>query len=225
MTEKKNPKEEPVTLDPSTFKSNANLSKKKEVKPVVQASNVQKRKKSMSERFTSVFISEDAGDVKSYLIFDILIPALKDTISDMIRGGIDALLYGSERPRNVNRGGTGGPKVSYQNYYDDTRSRSNRRGGYSGGGGQRVGRYDRKANHDFRDIIFSNKRDAVAVLDALVGITIDYEFATIMDLNELASLESNFTDNDYGWEDLRGARVLHVRNGYCLDLPTPIPID
>lgn len=205
--------------DPAELKSNSHISKERVAPKAVVSSEVVKRKKTISQKFTSVFVSEDAGDVKTYLVQDILIPALKDTVSDMIKGGIDALLYGSERPRNVSRSSSGVPKASYQGYFDKP---SNRRGGERT---TRQGRYDRKANHDFRDIVFQDKRDAIAVLDGLVEQTIRYEFATVMDLNQLAGQESTFTDNDFGWEDLTSARVLHTRGGYILDLPMPIPID
>ena len=74
-------------------------------------------------------------------------------------------------------------------------------------------------------MVFEDKRDAVAVLDGLVESTVKYEFATVMDFNQLAGQESNFTDNDFGWDDLRSARVIRIRDGYVLDLPVPIPID
>lgn len=218
-----NEQKEPIVWDPSSMKSNSHTAKEREkvVTSVVKASGVRKRDKSISEKFTSVFISEDAGDVKSYLIFDILIPALKDTVSDMIKSGIDAVLYGNEVPRHSNRGGNGAPRVSYQKYYE---SGSSRRGSYSERP-TRSGRYDRKANHDFRDVVFDDKRDAIAVLDGLIELTVEYDFATVMDFNQLAGLDSKFTDNDFGWEDLKDARILHVRGGYILDLPTPVAID
>lgn len=213
---------EQVPWDPSDMKPNSHVKKEHEkvVKSVVK-SNVKKRDKSISEKFTSVFVSEDAGDVKSYLIFDILIPALKDTVADMIKSGIDAVLYGTDHPRNVKRDRTGTPRVSYQKYYESPSSRR----GYSPEKTRRSGRYDRKANHDFRDVIFNDKRDAIAVLDGLVEMTAEYDYATVMDFNQLAGQDSNFTDNDFGWDDLRDARVLHVRGGYILDLPTPVAID
>lgn len=197
---------------------NSKAAKDRIIEPVV-SKNVKKRKKSVSEKFTSIFVSEDAGDVKSYLIFDILVPALKDTISDMIKGGIDAILYGNDRPRNVSRTSSGGARVSYQGYYDKPSSHN------SSTKPIRSGKYDRKASHDFRDVVFEDKRDAVAVLDGLVESTVKYEFATVMDFNQLAGQESNFTDNDFGWDDLRSARVIRIRDGYVLDLPVPIPID
>lgn len=201
------------------IRPNSNASKERIIEPVVSKS-VKKRKKSVSEKFTSIFVSEDVGDVKSYLIFDILVPALKDTVSDMIKGGIDAILYGNERPRNVSRTSSGGARVSYQGYYDKTSSRST-----SSRTITRSGKYDRKASHDFRDVVFEDKRDAVAVLDGLVDSTVRYEFATVMDFNQLAGQESNFTDNDFGWDDLSSARVIRIRDGYILDLPIPVPID
>ena len=53
----------------------------------------------------------------------------------------------------------------------------------------------------------------------------EFEQATVADLYELAGITSSFTDNKWGWMDLRGANVKRVREGYQLNLPKPILLD
>lgn len=38
-----------------------------------------------------MFISEDAGNIKSYVVLDVLVPAIKKAIADIVTGGIDML--------------------------------------------------------------------------------------------------------------------------------------
>ena len=45
------------------------------------------------------------------------------------------------------------------------------------------------------------------------------------DFYELAGIESEWTDEKYGWGELSEARVERVRNGYIVALPKPEPID
>lgn len=51
-------------------------------------------KKSEMQKFADVFISEDVNNVKSYIVMDVLVPAIKKAISDIVTNGIDMILYG-----------------------------------------------------------------------------------------------------------------------------------
>ena len=46
------------------------------------------------QKFADVFISEDVNNVKSYIVMDVLVPAIKKAISDIVTNGIDMILYG-----------------------------------------------------------------------------------------------------------------------------------
>ena len=69
---------------------------KQELKRIekVVAGPVKTRKKSKFSKFTEEFISEDAKNVKSYVFGEVLIPAIKKAISDIVTDGIDIILYG-----------------------------------------------------------------------------------------------------------------------------------
>ena len=73
--------------------SNA-LAERKKIEKVVTG-KVKTKKKSEIRKLKDTFISEDVSNVKSYIVMDVLIPAAKKAISDIVRDGIDMILYGS----------------------------------------------------------------------------------------------------------------------------------
>ena len=80
------------------YKSNSYKSKEQtevpEEKKIQKVANGKTRKKSELSKFANVFISEDVQNVKSYILMDVLVPAIKKAISDIVANGIDMLLYG-----------------------------------------------------------------------------------------------------------------------------------
>jgi hypothetical protein len=50
---------------------------------------------------------------------------------------------------------------------------------------------------------------------------------SVAHLYELTGIQSSHTDMKWGWDELRGSRVVPQRNGggYLLDLPEPEPLD
>ena len=188
---------------------------KQELKRIekVVAGPVKTRKKSKFSKFTEEFISEDAKNVKSYVFGEVLIPAIKKAISDIVTDGIDIILYGESR-----RGGRGrstADRVSYRNYYDrDTRaSRVMDRGNtpYSG--------------YSYDDIILSNRGEAEDVLSRMDELIDGYGLARVADLYDLVGITGNYTDNKYGWTNIRNAEIIRVRDGYMIKMPRAIPID
>ena len=49
--------------------------------------------------------------------------------------------------------------------------------------------------------------------------------ASIADLYSFVGEAGDPCDNDYGWTDLRNAKVIRVHNGYKLKLPKAINLD
>lgn len=82
-----------------------------------------------------------------------------------------------------------------------------------------------RSTHDFDEIILATRVEAEEVVDRLFDLVGRYESASVSDLYSLVGISGNFTDEKWGWTDLRGAGVERVRNGYLLDLPRPEPLD
>lgn len=188
--------------------------KPKENKPTVEKKIVAKangtlKKKSEVGKFANVFLAGDIASAKSYIIEDVLIPTIKKAVSEVVRNGIDILLYGEAGRNNSSR--TNASKVSYTNYYNSSNSSRSNYGGSSN-------------NYSYDDIIFPSRGDAELVLDGLNDIIQQYGFASIADLYELANITTGkYTDNNYGWCEILTVSPARVPEGYILRLPRVVP--
>lgn len=178
----------------------------KKVEKVVSGKTSTK-KKSGIRKLSDTFLSEDVSNVKSYIFSEVLLPAAKKLVSDIVTNGTNMLLYGEIKNKKGNSS-----KVSYSRYYDD-RSRDYRSPVV-------------RNNFDYDEIIFETRGDAEAVLDAMYDILNQYKVISVAELYDLASITThNYTCNNYGWVDLRGSSVVRVRDGYILKLPRALAID
>lgn len=183
----------------------------KKVTPVVTGS-AKPKKKNEIQKFADVFISEDVSNVKSYILMDVLVPAVKKAISDIVTNGIDMILYGETGRSKKNSGS----KVSYRSYYDSRDDRNRRDTGVARA----------RDNFDYDDIIFNSRGDAEAVLTAMEDIIDQFGVVSVGDLFDLADISTtNYTINKYGWSNLRSAQVIHVRDGYMIKLPRALPLN
>ena len=90
------------------YKGNSYRSKEKRQNadvPEIPAKKVEKviaggaklKKKNEFQKLRDVFISEDIGNVKSYILKDVLVPRIRDAIADIIKNTTDMVFYGSTR--------------------------------------------------------------------------------------------------------------------------------
>lgn len=171
------------------------------------------RKQSLFSKFCSSFFGGDAKTASEYVIFEVLFPRVKQTLSEMVSNGIDTLLFGSSRGRgDRNRGGN--ERVSYASYYKSD-ARDNRR--------------DDAAYHysrdDYRNIVVETRGEAEEIIDALEGIIDEYGQASVADLYDAAGVTGNFTDNKYGWLSMKGIGIRLTRTGYLIEVPKAVPLD
>ena len=78
------------------FKEEQKESSEKKVEKVVTG-KVKTKKKSEVRKLADIFIPGDISNVKSYILMDVLVPAVKKAISDIVVDGIDMILYNGER--------------------------------------------------------------------------------------------------------------------------------
>nr|DAD58014.1 MAG TPA: hypothetical protein [Caudoviricetes sp.] len=189
-------------------KAQTEAPERKKLEKVVTGKVKTKKRNEMS-KLGEIFIAEDARNVKSYILMDVLVPAVKKAISDIVTNGIDMLLFGEGgRTRKTSSAST----VSYRNYYDqkDTRrdySNTRTRTGYS---------YD--------DIILETRGEAEEVLARMDELIETYGIVSVADLYDLVGKTCNYTDNKYGWTNIRNAEPIRVRDGYMLKMPKAGPI-
>lgn len=201
------------------YKPNSHKSREvQKDKPVEERKKVDKvvtgivktKKKSEIKKFTDVFISEDIGNVKTYLLTDVLVPAIKKLVIDTVTDGINMILNGG-----TGRGhkSTNASYVSYRQY-SDTRD-SNRHGNESRG----------RSGYNYDDIILESRGEAEDVLSRMDELIDMYGTVSVADMYDLVGKTCNYTDNKYGWTNIRNAEPIRVRDGYMLKLPKALPIN
>lgn len=189
--------------------SESNLPEKR-VEKVISGS-AKSKKKGEIQKFADVFISEDVNNVKSYILVEVLIPAVKKAISDVVTNGIDMILYGEAGKGKKNANSTS--KVSYRAYYDRENDRKRE---YS----------PTPKGFDYDNLLFENRGDAEAVLDAMNDIISQYDVVSVADLYDLANVSNdNYSANKYGWTNISGCKAVRVRDGYILRLPRAMPLN
>lgn len=240
MSEKKlirndipNIKEEKIVLpDPKDFPPNTEKFKnnlgQKEIKKVIKGTIVDTNKSSFWKKISNLFFTKDVEDVKSYIFYDVIIPALKKALYESLTGGLDMTLYGRKRNPNFQQVGSTST-YSYNSIYNRP-TVANINAQSIPISDQQMGRNyldpTSKARHDFSSIILQSRDEAELVLGNLVELTYIYGQATIADLYDLLGITSTFVDNKYGWkgELATNSSVVRVKDGYLIDLPKPIQL-
>lgn len=191
-------------FEPNSHKHKESQEEKKVIAPVVSG-KAEKKKKSEWSKFKDQLISEDAPNMKTYLVTDVLIPAIKKTFVDLVKQAVDILVYG----RNASKTTSTASKVSYRSYYSEPRSPDKPKGIL-----------------DYDELTFETKADAETVLMALKDIIDQFGIAKIGDLYELSNVTfTDYTVNSYGWKDLNTASVIRYGDRYLLRLPRALPIN
>ena len=201
------------------YPSNAN-GPKSEVRPTEKPKAIVKgkvkQKNSVFKRFKDEFITEDAPTVGAYILYDILLPALRDLVSDIGHGALDAAM-GTETKRYRSRGRDRDRSyISYDRMYDDRDRRKRDRDDE---------RYEtRRRNRDLIDMEFQYREDAEDVLDRMCDYLEKYDDVPVSYFYDLCgeTVPGDFTKDDWGWTNLAGVRVRGSnRNGWYIDLPRP----
>ena len=164
---------------------------------------------SLGKQALQAFFAEDIKEVANYILWDIALPSVKNAVSDIFTSGIDRLLFG----------GDGGPQRSRSS--KTYTSYANRTYGRRETPTERTYTQRDRREHNLESIIFATRSEAEDVLNHLIGICDQYDVATVGDLYGMAGISQSYTDENWGWRDLRSGRAVRARNGYILDLPKP----
>lgn len=182
----------------------------KKVEKVVSGP-VKVKKKSGLSKAAGMIISEDAGNVGSYVVMEVLVPAIKKAVKDIVTDGIEILLYGEPR-RDKRSGGINANYVNYSKYSSVDRRDS----GY---------RSEPRNRLAYDDIVVDTRAEAEEVLSQMAALIDQYGVASIADLCDLVGIQHQYTDNKYGWTNIRNAEPVRVSNGWLLKMPKVLPID
>ena len=180
---------------------------------IEKVANGQVRKKSEISKLAKIFISEDVSNVKNYVFMDVLVPAIKKAISDIVTNGVDMILYGGNG-RSGSRSKADG--VSYRNYYDKNRD-------------DRHASRPASANRfSYDEVDFKTRGEAESVLVRMEEIIDRYDgYVTVGEFYDLADVTNhNYMNRKYGWTNLSTAEIARTYEGrYIIKLPRALPID
>nr|DAP25661.1 MAG TPA: hypothetical protein [Caudoviricetes sp.] len=195
------------TRPEGSYPGNSDRSKeRKDITPVVKA---RIKRESTARKVVGEIIREDARTVGETVLWDVIIPTVKNLISDTVTRGIESMLYGGDsRPRS---------KTSYSDYSGYSRPKGSR--------DRPSERHDRRsarpAEPERNEIIFDSRSDANDVIDRMSDLIDQYGQASLADLNALIGASSNFIDDNWGWTDMGSFNVRQVRDGFLLTHDEP----
>lgn len=193
------------------YPSNSYKAKKEELevkkpekrKPVV-STNATIKKKSFVKKIFNAFVDRDVENIGSYILTDVIVPAIKGVISD----SVNSLLYPDGKKKSS---GPSTTRVSYGSYYGEGPVRK---------------QATARSEYDFSELLFPTRADAEAVLDAMNDIISQYEMVSVADMYDLANVPmTNYAANKYGWTDIAGCRAVRERDGYVLKLSPAVPLN
>lgn len=189
------------------YPTNSDRSKeKKTIEPVAKA---RIKRESTARKVVGEIIREDARSVGETVLWDVIIPTVKNLISDTVTRGIESMLYGGDsRPRS---------RTSYSDYSGYSRPKGNRDRSTD----RRERRSARQVEPERNEIIFDSRSDANDVIDRMSDIIDQYGQASLADLNALIGASSNFIDDNWGWTDMGSFNVRQVRDGFMLTHDEP----
>lgn len=166
------------------------------------------KKRNELSKLSDIIFAEDAKSVGTYIITDVVIPSVINLLEDIfLKGSRFALRGESGRERRRDS-----EYISYRSYSDP---RSNTR--------ERTPKVNQR--YSFDKVIIDNRGEAEEVLSQMDDLIDRYGIATIADLNEALGISGEYTDNKYGWTNLRNAEVVRTREGYMLKMPRAMVID
>ena len=199
------------------YKSNSHKSKEEQKSPPTERQKLDKivngtvkvKKKSELTKFAEIFLPEDISNIKNYILMDVLVPAIKNTIEDIITNSTRMLLRGEI---GVRKGSSTASSISYNRYYDQKRY------GESNSVQTRTG-------YSYNEIILETRGEAEEILTRMDELIDTYGLVRVADLYDLVGVSGNYTDNKYGWTNIRNAKIVRVRDGYMIELPKALPIN
>lgn len=157
-----------------------------------------------NSKLAELFIAEDILDIKEFLVKEVVVP----TIKEMIVGSVEMLFFGEYRGKKNKKKRTDYTRASYEDDRPYRRSRDSDR--------------SRRTRFDFDSIAFSTRAEAEEIVDILCDQLEDYDYVTVGEFYDLAGIDAEATDDDWGWKDLSSVKAVRTRYGdWILSMPRP----
>lgn len=189
----------------------------REIQPVTRAPG-RIRKAPAGRRLLTTFFQGDAQTTWTSMIWDTFFPNLRDNIEDSVHNGISTL-FGGTSSRGFYGGSRRGSHSSQISKHNPDRALGSRGSVIE----PRISREDRMAQR--LDVIeIDSRAEAEDVLNAMVATIDQYDIVRLSEFYQMVHISPEHTDYQFGWDDLGGAKIVHSRGAYFLELPPPIRI-
>ena len=179
----------------------------KHIEAVAQGTKVSKSK-SKARQIAEIFVGGDLKETAEHVRDDVAIPALKNFLYDSLSEGLQRLLWG-ETKNDRRRNSTHRDYVGYSRRARESRPAP-----------QASTRYSRAAQ-GFDDVVLATRTEAESVLSRMYDLIERYNMVTVAEFYSLVGISAEFTDENWGWRDLRSANIQHIRDGFRINLPKP----
>lgn len=203
---------------PSNSYASRDIQENEEPKQITKVvNNAKVRKQGMLRRLGNAIVEDSVENAKQEAFGKIIVPGFKSLIFDTFTEVLSIILFsdgrdGGYRPRS---GGISrrGDRTSYRDYYDRKDNRDSGR------------RDTRDIPFDPDDIVVDTRAEAHMVLDEMDHIIQKYGQASVADFYDVVGVTSDWTDNRYGWTNIRNASIKPVRDGFMLVMPRTHVLD
>lgn len=202
-------------VDINSFKPNSNKYRQelkhqeRETPEKVVQGEVVVKKPSTAKKLAAAIFNEDGQTVRHYAVFDVIVPAIKNTLADLITGCVNTLFFGNSSRSS----GSGIVRSNSRTVYNAM---------YKGSESSRRLSDARESveKPNYREVVLKSRADAENVINTLYRYIEKYdEPVSVAYMFQTLGVTPDFTDYKWGWSDLRGAGVRLVRDGYLLELP------
>lgn len=190
---------------------------REKVEPVTTA-KTGGRKMGLGRKFKQTFFNGTAREAGEFMVTDVVVPAIRDTIHDALQSGLERLIYGERsstiRPRGRSSIMTAPGHVDYSRISGSQPSQAQTP--------QRMLSRRARAHHALDELVIPTHDEAREVLDRMYDILNRNGHVSVADLYALTDVRIEHTDNKFGWTSLKGAKSVRLRQGgFLLDLPEP----
>lgn len=181
--------------------------------------NAKVRNNAASKKLSDAFLAEDVSNAKSYILWDVLMPNIKDVFIKTLHSTVDAI-FGTRIGNSYGINSYGSGYSNHRNYSKISSTSRER-------DIDRV--YD---SYTFDDIELDDSGVANLILDELNDIIDEYGSCSVNDYFETVRqyvrnlrIIMNPQDTKYGWTSLRSAQVVRAGRGmYYIKFPRVRPL-
>lgn len=177
------------------------------------------KEKTFKQKIRDAFIAEEVHDIKDYVVFGVIIPAIKTTFRNLVVNSLDISLFGK-----VSKGGGqggkagGGSYIAYDRAYQSNRDEAPRQPTRQPG------------SIDIREIdrIMFDTREEAEEQIRCIRETYDYNegVLSVAEFLDCAQLKASPIHTKWGWIDISNvsAEPYPDGSGWYINLPRPRPL-